>query len=269
MRKIVEKYCEMPSSIRKPMWKIWHNIITSVDKENEVTFMNYGYTSLNGDKKLVLDEKDDINRFCINLYHNVASQIDLTGKKVLEVGSGRGGGASYIKRYLKPETYTGVDISSKVIEFCNSVHDVPGLTFKKGIAEDLAFSNQTFDAVINVESARCYADTTAFFREANRVLVPNGHFLFADMIKDGENSSVEEELKDSGFKMLNKKNITENVVKALDLDHGRRKKLIQSLIPKFLQGGFQEFAGAKGTQRYKAFATGEMQYWIYLLQKAT
>lgn len=259
----------MPSPIRKPMWRLWHNIINKVDKRNEVTFMNYGYMSLNGHKKLSLDEKDEINRICINLYHNVASQIDLTGKDVLEVGSGRGGGASYIKRYLKPETYTGVDISKNVVEFCNEFHGVHGLNFKKGIAEDLEFSNQTFDAVINVESARCYADINAFLREANRVLVSRGHFLFADMIKDGEKDQVEEELKSTGFEILNRKNITVNVVKALDLDHARRNKLIQSLVPKFLQGGFQEFAGAKGTQRYEAFASGEMQYWIYLLQKAT
>lgn len=268
MRTIVEKYCEMPSVIRKPMWKLWHNIIARVDERNEVTFMNYGYTSLNGHEELTLEEKDEINRICINLYHNVASQIDLTGKNVLEVGSGRGGGASYIKRYLKPETYTGVDISKRVIEFCNNVHDVPGLSFKKGKAEDLAFSDQTFDAVINVESARCYADINAFFREANRVLVPEGHFLFADMIKDGKHDKVEGELKSAGFEILNKENITENVVKALDLDHDRRNTLIRSLVPNFLQGGFLEFAGAKGTQRYKAFASGNMQYWIYLLQKA-
>jgi len=258
----------MPSLIRKPMWRIWHNIINKVDDGNDVTFMNYGYISLNGHKKLPLDEKDEINRICINLYHNVANQIDLAGKDVLEVGSGRGGGASYIKRYLKPQTYTGVDISKNVIDFCNEVHEVPGLSFKKGKAEGLEFNDQTFDAVINVESARCYTDMNAFLQETNRVLASNGHFLFADMIKNGEKDQVEEELRSAGFEVVNRKNITGNVVKALDHDHARRNRLIQALVPRFLQGGFQEFAGAKGTQRYRAFASGKMQYWVYLLRKA-
>jgi ubiquinone/menaquinone biosynthesis C-methylase UbiE len=268
MRTLVEKYCEMPSVIRKPMWKVWHNIISSVDKQNDVTFMNYGYLSLNGHTPLDLAEEDETDRICINLYHEVANQVDLTGKNVLEVGSGRGGGASYIKRYLEPETYTGVDISKRVIDFCNDVHDVEGLNFKKGIAEDLDFNDQTFDAVVNVESARCYADVNAFFREVNRVLVPDGHFLFADMIKDGDKSEVEEELHSAGFEKLDNKNITQNVVKALDHDHERRNELIESLVPKFLQGGFLEFAGAKGSQRYNSFASGEIQYWVYLLKKA-
>ncbi len=267
MRKIVEKYCEVPAFIRKPMWRLWHNIITKVDKENEITFMNYGYTSLNGHTPIPLNNEDEINRICINLYHNVASQIDLTDKNVLEVGSGRGGGASYIKRYLHPKTYTGVDISTSVIEFCNRVHNVPGLTFQKGVAEQLEFKDQKFDAVINVESARCYADINAFFREVSRVLVSEGHFLFADMVKKGDLDHVEDGLHEAGFKIVNRKNIIDNVVKALDLDHDRRDKLIQALIPKSLRGGFLEFAGAKGTERYKSFASGDMQYWVYLLKK--
>lgn len=268
MRTIVEKYCEVPSVIRKPMWRIWHNIITKVDKREEVTFMNYGYTSMNGEAEISLQEKDEINRICINLYHTVANQIELTGKDVLEVGSGRGGGAAYIKEYLKPGTYTGVDISRNVIEFCNKVHRIPGLSFRQGIAEKLDFEDNSFDAVVNVESARCYADVNAFFREVNRVLNPDGHFLFADMIKRDENGKVEDELTNAGFQILNKTNITKNVVQALDMDHERRNTLIQSLVPNFLKGGFLEFAGAKGTQRYNSFASGEMQYWVFLLNKA-
>lgn len=268
MRKIVEKYCEVPAFIRKPMWRLWHNIITRVDKDNEITFMNYGYTSLNGDTPISLNAEDEINRICINLYHIVANQIDLTGKDMLEVGSGRGGGASYIKRYLKPRTYTGVDISTSVIEFCNKVHNVPGLTFHKGVAEDLEFEDQSFDVVINVESARCYADINAFFREVNRVLEPQGYFLFADMVKKGDLDHVEAGLHEAGFEILNRKDIIDNVVKALDLDHDRRDNLIQALIPRSLRGGFLEFAGAKGTERYNSFASGDMQYWVYLLKKA-
>lgn len=268
MRTIVEKYCEVPAFIRKPMWRIWHNIISKVDKGRDVTFMNYGYVSLNGVADPVLHEDDRINKICINLYHQVANQIELTGLDVLEVGSGRGGGAHYIMKYLKPNSYTGVDISKNVIEFCNQTHQIPGLSFQKGVAENLDFEDASFQAVVNVESARCYADVNAFFREVNRVLTADGHFLFADMIKKHENGIVEKELSNAGFRILNRQNITANVVKALDMDHERRENLIDTLIPGFLKGGFEEFAGAKGTKRYEAFASGDMQYWIYLLDKA-
>lgn len=266
MDKIVERYCEAPTFLRRPMWRIWHNLITKFDKKDEVTFMNYGYVYNEGDK-LQLKEVDETNRYCINLYHRVASQIDLTGKNVLEVGSGRGGGASYISRYLKPNSYKAVDISSNVIKFCKKRHkDVDNLSFYKGHAEDLSiFEDNTFDAVVNVESARCYANVQAFFNEVNRVLVEDGHFLFADMIKKGEQDEVEKELKTAGFSILEKNKINDRVVKALDLDNERRDTLIKNLIPSFLKGGFREFAGSKGTKRYKDFASGNMEYWVYKL----
>ena len=268
MERIVEQYCEAPSFLRRPMWRIWHNLISKFDKKNEVTFMNYGYVFDESDK-LNLLEKDESNRYCINLYHRVANQVDLTDKDVLEVGSGRGGGASYIKRYLGPKTYTAVDISSNVIKFCQKTHQVEGLSFHKGKAEDLSqFKDDTFDAVVNVESARCYTDVLSFFKEVNRVLKDDGHFLFADMIKEGHQDEVEEELKSAGFKILEKEKINDRVVKALDLDNERRDKLIGRLIPSFLKGGFKEFAGSKGTKRYKDFASGKMEYWVYKLTKS-
>ncbi len=268
MQKIVEKYCEMPSVIRRPLWRIWHNLLLKFDKKREVVFMNYGYENLNGDPKLHLNDHDEHDRYCIQLYHQVANQVDLTGKDVLEVGSGRGGGGSYITRYLKPQKYVGMDISGGVVDFCNSKHkEVEGLSFVKGIAENPPFPNESFDAVVNVESARCYADIFGFFKQVHRILRPDGHFLFADMVKQGEISHIRENLNKAGFKIIQERNITQNVVKALDLDHERRHSLVSNLIPKFLKGGFLQFAGAKGTERYNSFASGKMEYYLYLLSK--
>lgn len=229
--------------------------------------MNYGYQSLNGDPALVLSKEDEIDRYCIQLYHQVANQVDLTGKEVLEVGSGRGGGGSYITRYLKPKRYVGMDISGSVIDFCNKKHKVQGLSFVKGVAEKPPFSTESFDAVVNVESARCYADIKGFFSEVHRILRPDGHFLFADMVKKGDIDHVRKNLSETGFKVVSEQNITKNVVKALDLDHERRNGLVSTMIPKFLKGGFLQFAGAKGTERYDSFATGRMEYWVYHLVK--
>ncbi len=187
---------------------------------------------------------------------------------MLEVGSGRGGGGSYITRYLKPKKYIGMDISGGVVDFCNMKHsNVEGLSFVKGIAENPPFESHSFDAVVNVESARCYADIFGFFKQVHRILRPEGHFLFADMVKQGEISHIRDNLSKAGFKIIQERNITQNVVKALDLDHERRHTLVSNLIPKFFKGGFLQFAGAKGTERYNSFANGKMEYYVYLLAK--
>ncbi|MGH7787775.1 MAG: MGH1-like glycoside hydrolase domain-containing protein, partial [Candidatus Binatia bacterium] len=41
---------------------------------------------------ITLDDADEPNRYSIQLYHRVATQVDLAGKDVLEVGCGHGGG---------------------------------------------------------------------------------------------------------------------------------------------------------------------------------
>ena len=97
--------------------KIWYPFLTSRLDTQDVTFLNYGYE---GDPplNLPLDENDVANRYSINLYNQVASQIDLAGKKVLECSCGHGGGASYIVRTFKPASYTGLDLNPSGIAFC-------------------------------------------------------------------------------------------------------------------------------------------------------
>lgn len=212
---VVENYCELPRIMRKPLWQVWHHLLIRFDKEGAVNFMNYGYNSLNGEKRIFLNKEDELNRYCIQLYDKVVRDNDLKDQDILEVGSGRGGGASYISRYYSPKSYTGLDISARLIDFCNKYYDTPGLKFTKGSAENQPFRDRVFDTVINIESARCYGNLSTFFQEVNRVLKPGGHFLLADMIKKEEVIKMHDRLKQGGFKIELKANITGNVINAL------------------------------------------------------
>lgn len=269
MSKIVNKYCELPKPVRKPLWKIWHNVITKLDKDVSTVFMNYGYASENGEfKDLHLKPEDEFDRYAIQLYSHVAtSDHCIKDKDVLEVGCGRGGGASFLTRYYKPSSYIGMDISKKTTEFCNEYHKVENLRFIQGEAEDIPFEDNSFDALINVESARCYGNIQTFFDEAYRVLKKDGKFLFADMIKKEDSDEIEQKIKKAGFKTVSKRNIRPNVVKALSLDSEQRKDVIDKRVPKFLQKSFYQFAGVSGTQRFEAFNSGEMGYKSYTLSK--
>jgi ubiquinone/menaquinone biosynthesis C-methylase UbiE len=249
------------------MWRIWHKLLIHFDKDSTVNFMNYGYAGLNGDKPLELLAKDEINRYCIQLYDHVVQNIKLENKKVLEVGSGRGGGADYIARYYKPNEYTGVDISSGVIKFCNRTYKVPGLSFKEGRAEKIPAETASYDALVNVESARCYSDIRTFFKEVHRVLIADGFFLFADMIEKDEVLKIKEDLSACGFSIVSEKEITPNVAKGLELDTKRRENLIRKKVPGMLRRSFEKFAGTKGSTRYDSFNNGKFEYWSFILRK--
>jgi ubiquinone/menaquinone biosynthesis C-methylase UbiE len=267
MKKLVEKYCELPRFIRKPMWKFWHNLLIKFDSEAKEVFLNYGYANLNGDPVLKLETHDEPYRYFIQLYHQVTKNHNFENTDILEVGSGRGGGASYLSRYNKPNSYTALDINNKTIEFCKKHHKVNGLNFVEGEAENISFSDENFDAVINIESARCYGSLDKFFSEVHRVLKPKGKFLFADMIKKDEVAGMDHKLSKAGFNTISKTNIRENVVEALKMNSVRNKEEINKKIPRFMRNPFYEFAGVEGTERFNEFYKGKMEYWCYTLEK--
>lgn len=267
MANFIDNYCEFPAVLRRPMWRVWHKLLIRFDKDIALSFMNYGYAGQNGVKSVELEKEDEKNRFCIQLYDHVVSSVNLENKKVLEIGSGRGGGAHYIARYYKPQKYTGVDISASVIKFCNRFYNVPGLSFVEGRAEKIPFDAETYDAVVNVESSRCYSDIKTFFREVHRILAPDSHFLFADIIEKGKVEDIRKKFLSCGFNINSEKEITKNVVKGLELDTKRREMLIQKNIPGILKKTFEKFAGIKGTERFKSFNNGKFEYWSFVLTK--
>jgi ubiquinone/menaquinone biosynthesis C-methylase UbiE len=137
----------------------------------------------------------------------------------------------------------------------------------KAEAENLPFESETFDAVVNVESARCYGNIGKFFNEVHRVLKPDGKFLFADMIKPEDIEEINKKLSETGFKVFAKKNIRENVVRALKFNSQSNKEEIERKAPKIFHKPLFEFAGVEGTERFSEFDKSKMEYWSFTLHK--
>src|SRR5262245_53874293 len=231
------------------------------------TFMNYGFAEAAESETLPLDPADEPERYCIQLYHRVAGAIDLAGKDVLEVSCGRGGGASYIRRYLGPRHVTAVDLSPSVIAFCRRVHRVAGLRFLQGDAEDLPIFEASVDAVVNVEASMCYGDVDRFLAEVRRVLKPGGHFLYADLRLADEVDALFASLRASGLELLQYDDITPQVVHALRGDDERRREAIRRLAPLPLRGVMRTFAGTAGTRMPVLMERGRMRYFRFILRR--
>src|SRR5262245_34323837 len=110
------------------------------DDISDIAFFNFGYEEEPA-MDVPLQAVDEPNRASIQLYHRTATQTDIGGKRVLEVGCGHGGGASYLTRYLQPGSYTGMDLNPRGIAMCRRLHAVPGLTFVQGDAQALPFDD--------------------------------------------------------------------------------------------------------------------------------
>jgi ubiquinone/menaquinone biosynthesis C-methylase UbiE len=252
--------------IRKAVWQLWYPFLTRRLHGEEVLFLNYAYEE-DPPMAILLAPGDEPNRACIQLYHHVATQLELRGKNVLEVSCGHGGGASYLTRTLQPKSYTAVDLNPTGISFCKQRHLVEGLNFIQGDAENLPFEPNTFDAVINVEASHCYPDFPRFLAEVARVLRPGGHFLYADFRFSERWAEWEQALAAAPFQMLNTRNINAEVLRGMNQNSPRSQALIAQHLPKFLHSLGADFAGVKGSRIHRALATSELSYRSYCFTK--
>lgn len=254
-------------NFRSLIFRILYTYISKVDKNAEVVFMNYGYHD--SSTNIPLDIHDEPNRYSIQLYHRLASSINLSGKKIVEIGSGRGGGLSYISRTFKPASALGIDLDSGAINFCNNCYKNINLSFKQGDAQNLDLESEFFDVVLNVESSHRYPSIDLFLSEVTRILKPDGFFLYTDFRYNHEMPVLKELIGKLDMRIVAEQKINSNVIEALDLDDERRKKLVYKLMPRFLKGVGLNFAGAIGSKTYKQILSEEYIYFLYVLQKTS
>ena len=257
----------MPA-FKQIFWKLWYQYISSRIGNDPVTFLNYGYWPPEGET-LSLQPDDEPNRPAIQLYHHVASAAKLTDRNILEVSCGHGGGASFIKRYHRPKSYTAIDQNPKAIAYNRKTHGALGIDFRLGDAQALDFPDDHFDAVLNVEASHCYPRQDAFFKSAYRVLKQGGYFLYADFRTPVDATRLDRDLSTAGFSLKSKTDITSHVISALKRTSERYRALVHNFAPKFLHPIMESFAAVEGSKVYNSFVNRERIYYSYCLVKVT
>jgi len=256
----------MMTAFREWMFRSWYWYVNHIDKNAEILFMNFGYS--NPDMLINLDPEDESNKYSVQLYHLLGSAIDLKNKDIAEIGCGRGGGLSYIVRTFSPATALGVDLDKHAVKFCIKHFNLKGLSFANGDAQNLSFlKDNSFDAILNLESSHRYIYMDLFLKEVHRLLRPGGYFLYTDFRYDYEMTELKQQLAASGMDILKEVMITDNVVKALEADDLHRRKLVKKLAPGFIHKVALNFAGAKGTETYNQFLTHKYEYYHFVMQK--
>ena len=242
---------------QKWVWRRVYNLLSLFWKDADWRFMNYGY--LPEGEPFALKPEDEPERVFIGLYQQAVAGLPVEGARVLEVGSGRGGGSRYIARYYSPSSVTGMDYSPDTVRRARRLNDdTPGLSFENGDAEAMPFGDNSFDIVVNIESSHCYGDVPAFAREVARVLKPGGWFTFADMRPKNQLAALDEHLGVPGLELIERRDISARVVAALDAAEGRKSERINRSwgMKRFMS----EFSGSKGSMLYKGLKNGSVVY---------
>lgn len=256
-------------NIKSWLTRLQYEFISALNVKRDVIFMNFGYTAHHqGHAPIPLAPDDEMHRYPMQLYHHVAKHVDWENADALEVSSGRGGGAHFIMQHFKPRSYTGVDFSARAIEFCRSHYDVDGLKFQHGNAEALNFPDNSFDIVINVEASLYYPNIKKFLQHVKRILKPGGFFLYTDLRYEEKVADWHAQIEAMGLKLIKKEDITENVLKAMELDRERRIWLVNTYVPAILRKQFLHFAGLSPNSPNALPHLDNRRYWYFVLTKA-
>lgn len=210
--------CDRYPSFRKVTHRWLYEVMARNKRQETWAFMNYGYAWEDRESAPVLDLEDEQYRLSYQLYHHMASKVPMENKYVLEVGSGRGGGASLLYKYLCPARMTGIDYSREAVRLCRKNYPAGRLEFIQGDAEHLPLPDDSYDVILNVESSHCYGSVPAFLNEAVRVLKPGGHFLLTDIRYRKDLPELRQHVFSSSLTVLEEVEITDHVVHALEMD---------------------------------------------------
>ena len=236
---------------------------------DDVLFLDYAYEE-DPPMVLPLDASDEPNRAHINLYHRTATQAGLSGKRVLEVSCGRGGGASYLVRTLRPASYTGLDLNSSGIAFCQKRHNLLGLDFVQGSADDLPFDDESFDAVLNVEASHLYLQFPRFLAEVARVLRPGGDFLYTDVRPRARFAEWDAALAEAPMRMISQRVINAEVMRGIEASQQNTLAILGPVTrraPSFLDDLARRAGDLRASTFYQALQSGENSYRMYSFKK--
>jgi SAM-dependent methyltransferase len=234
----------------------------AADVVPQFTVLNYGFSSEPENSVIAANEPEF---YCLRLYEHTVRETPLEGRDVLEVSCGRGGGANFVSRTFKPHRYVGVDLSQENVKLARERAARDGLTFAIGNAERLDLADDSFDVVINIEASHLYDNRGRFFAEVARVLKPGGYFCYTDGCWADDDCT--DDLLAAGFHLLERLEITSNVLHALRKDNVRRTALFDAMNNRDLREEYKHWGGVVGYRAYNRFEAGQTRYFSHRLRK--
>ena len=112
----------------------------------------------------------------------ILENLDLNGKRILEVSIGNGVNLPYIYDSLKPSDVFGIDISIGMLSQCAKLKNKQGWQVEVFLAtaEALPFRHGIFDNVLHIGGINFFSDRKKSIEEMVRVARPGGKIVIAD-----------------------------------------------------------------------------------------
>jgi ubiquinone/menaquinone biosynthesis C-methylase UbiE len=219
-------------------------------------FNNYGYSPVD-------DRVGDLaEKYQVQMYREAIKTVSPEEwESLLEVGCGNCGGLDYLLDNDHGKRLAGVDISETIIRKSRE-RIGPAVELRAAPAEDLPFDTGSFDLVLTIESSNFFSDAKRAFREIRRVLKPEGSLVVADFRLRPYVEDLFSILGASGFDVQQSRDITDNVVKACELDSERRTGFLTRYAERDKAGTYREYLGTADSKQFLLFKKKLYTYFL-------
>lgn len=234
------------------------------------TFLNYGYVPHGSEQHAVIEPADAWNRNSIKLLLETVGRTAIREREVIDIGCGRGGNIAALSKYFKPLSIVGLDICPANIAYCNAKSRGSGALYLVGDAENIPFADESFDVVLNIESAHAYPNRSRFYEEVYRIMRAGGVFLYTELMPGDQVAQNVRLLEEAGLSVIRNQDVTLNVL--LSCDENAKQRTGEQGIAGNVNAGtniedINDFIALPGSKKYEEMKAGTRQYRMMNLVK--
>lgn len=198
------------------------------------------------------------------LYEKLVEGVDISGKEVLEVGCGRGGGCAHLAQKYQPAHMTGLDLSRANIRLSRKFNRDNNNEFVRGSGSDFQLNRQ-FDVVINLESSHAYPSVPDFLEYVKAHLKPQGVFCYSDIFHTPVFEKLEFVIAEKGFVIVEKENISEQVAASIKANAIHWTPMAEK-YPRMVPMKIHDVNVSTHSHPYRGLLDGSVSYWRYVLR---
>jgi len=227
-RELIKQQCFHPSEVELLKKEVRHTYTSWANMFYHKSFLNWGlwdkkiyreYLGLDFDFSTICPYQDITSPLLYYFLIRPLVQNHFFHKRILEIGCGNGIGLKLCSELLQSEYALGIDLTNRLaLNAHSNFYNENKINYIQSDSEHLPLKNESFDVLINLESAHLYPCIDDFFSEVERVLAPGGFFCCADVHFEEKMQAQRLEAffnTKPDLKIIQKKNITKMVQASL------------------------------------------------------
>ncbi|CAA2972997.1 phosphoethanolamine N-methyltransferase 1-like [Olea europaea subsp. europaea] len=223
----------------------------------------------------------------IDTTREFVTKLDLKpGQKVLDVGSGIGGGDFYMAEEYGVHV-VGIDLSINMISFAleRAIGLKCAVEFEVADCTKKTYPDATFDVIYSRDTILHIQDKPALFKSFYKWLKPGGRVLISDYFKSSKSPSIDFELyikqrgydlhdiqtygqmlRDAGFDEVIAEDRTDQFIKVLEKELATLEKDKAAFIQDFSEEDYNEIVGGWKSKLIRS-SSGEQRWGLFIAHK--